>query len=69
MHGKKRKELRRQRKRFAEMGHLVCAPDTIPSNISFAINDFLALEAAGWKGRRTSTSSAARATLSAAGIV
>jgi hypothetical protein len=51
MHGKKRKELRRQRKRLAEMGHLVCAPDTTPSNISVAIDDFLALEAAGWKGR------------------
>jgi CelD/BcsL family acetyltransferase involved in cellulose biosynthesis len=51
MHGKKRKELRRQRKRLAEMGHLVCAADTTPSNISVALGDFLGLEAAGWKGR------------------
>jgi hypothetical protein len=51
MHGKKRKELRRQRKRLAEMGRLVCAPDTTPSNISVGLGDFLELEAAGWKGR------------------
>jgi hypothetical protein len=51
MHGKKRKELRRQRKRLAEMGHLVSAADTTPSNISVGLGDFLGLEAAGWKGR------------------
>jgi CelD/BcsL family acetyltransferase involved in cellulose biosynthesis len=54
VHGKKRKELRRQRNRLAEMGHLVSAADSSPSSISVALEDFLALEAAGWKGRARS---------------
>lgn len=46
-----RHELRRQRRRLAELGPLearVCQPD---ENVETWIEDFLALEAAGWKGR------------------
>lgn len=46
-----RHELRRQRRRLAELGPLearVCQPD---DNVEKWIEDFLALEAAGWKGR------------------
>jgi CelD/BcsL family acetyltransferase involved in cellulose biosynthesis len=51
LHGKKRKELRRQRKRLAEMGHLVSVADSEAPRITIALDDFLALEASGWKGR------------------
>ena len=49
--GKKRKELRRQRHRLAETGAV--SSDTVrePSAVAQALGDFLALEAAGWKGR------------------
>jgi len=49
---KKRKELARQLRRLGERGALgiehVTAPDALPA----ALEDFLALEASGWKGRR-----------------
>jgi CelD/BcsL family acetyltransferase involved in cellulose biosynthesis len=48
---KKRKELRRQRKRLAEAGPLVSDIVSEPSAMAAALGDFLALEAAGWKGR------------------
>jgi CelD/BcsL family acetyltransferase involved in cellulose biosynthesis len=48
---KKRKELRRQRKRLAEAGPLVSDIVGEPSAMAAALGDFLALEAAGWKGR------------------
>jgi CelD/BcsL family acetyltransferase involved in cellulose biosynthesis len=48
---KKRKELRRQRKRLAEAGTLVSDTASAPAAVSAALRDFLALEAAGWKGR------------------
>jgi CelD/BcsL family acetyltransferase involved in cellulose biosynthesis len=51
MGAKKRKELRRQRKRLAEAGALVSDTVRDPAAIAAALADFLALEAAGWKGR------------------
>jgi CelD/BcsL family acetyltransferase involved in cellulose biosynthesis len=52
LNGKRRKELRRQRARLAELGRLeLCElrPDEDPAPW---IGEFLALEAAGWKGAR-----------------
>ncbi|HYV68332.1 MAG TPA: GNAT family N-acetyltransferase [Myxococcales bacterium] len=52
LNGKRRKELRRQRARLSELGHLeVCelGPDEDPAPW---IREFLALEASGWKGER-----------------
>jgi hypothetical protein len=51
MGGKKRKELRRQRKRLAEAGALTSTFTSDPAELPAALADFLALEAAGWKGR------------------
>jgi CelD/BcsL family acetyltransferase involved in cellulose biosynthesis len=48
---KKRKELRRQRKRLTEAGTLVSSTVSEPSAMADALGEFLALEAAGWKGR------------------
>jgi CelD/BcsL family acetyltransferase involved in cellulose biosynthesis len=48
---KKRKELRRQRKRLAEAGALLSSTVREPAAMAAALGDFLALEAAGWKGR------------------
>jgi CelD/BcsL family acetyltransferase involved in cellulose biosynthesis len=48
---KKRKELRRQRKRLAEMGNLVSATATTVPDITVALDHYFELEAAGWKGR------------------
>jgi CelD/BcsL family acetyltransferase involved in cellulose biosynthesis len=48
---KKRKELRRQRKRLADAGHLTSTTTTDPAALTPALLDFLSLEAAGWKGR------------------
>lgn len=48
---KKRKEWRRQRKRLAEHGVLMSASTGEPSAVIRAVDDFLALEAGGWKGR------------------
>jgi CelD/BcsL family acetyltransferase involved in cellulose biosynthesis len=49
--GKKRKELRRQRKRLAETGMLVSETVNRPAAVAAALGDFLTLEASGWKGR------------------
>jgi len=52
LNGKRRKELRRQRTRLAELGRLeLCElrPDEDPAPW---IREFLALEAAGWKGEK-----------------
>lgn len=54
MSGKKRKELRRQHNRLAEHGDLVFERLTDATDISGWIDRFLALEAAGWKGRERS---------------
>jgi CelD/BcsL family acetyltransferase involved in cellulose biosynthesis len=48
---KRRKELRRQRNRLAEIGPLRFAVATQPAEVKAALQDFLALEAGGWKGR------------------
>lgn len=48
---KKRKELRRQRKRLAETGAVSFSVAREPAEVATALGDFLALEAAGWKGR------------------
>jgi CelD/BcsL family acetyltransferase involved in cellulose biosynthesis len=48
---KKRKDLRRQRKRLAEAGTLASRTVREPAAMTAALGDFLALEAAGWKGR------------------
>jgi hypothetical protein len=48
--GKKLKELRRQRRRLEETGALVPMTASGPA-AAVALTDFMALEAAGWKGR------------------
>jgi hypothetical protein len=57
---KKRKELRRQRKRLGDRGVVMRGSTNEPVAVARALADFLALEAAGWKGR---AGSAARADL------
>jgi CelD/BcsL family acetyltransferase involved in cellulose biosynthesis len=49
---KKLKELRRQRHRLEDEGPVSFAVATAPADVAQALEDFLALEAAGWKGRR-----------------
>jgi hypothetical protein len=49
--GKKRKELRRQRKRLGEMGNLTFMDARTPAAVALALDDFFTLEARGWKGR------------------
>jgi CelD/BcsL family acetyltransferase involved in cellulose biosynthesis len=49
--GKKRKELRRQRRRLDEAGSVAFTLGREPAEIAAALADFLALEARGWKGR------------------
>jgi len=49
--GKKRKELRRQRKRLGELGRLTVEEAHAPAAIEGALDGFFALEARGWKGR------------------
>ena len=58
MGAKKRKELRRQRKRLAEADALVSSTVRDPAGMGAALGDFLALEAAGWKGRAGTAASA-----------
>jgi len=48
---KKRKELRRQRHRLADMGTLKIDAATSTAGVADALRDFLDLEARGWKGR------------------
>ncbi len=48
---RKRKELRRQRKRLADGGLVMSSSVGEASAIAPALDDFLALEASGWKGR------------------
>lgn len=49
---KKLKELRRQRHRLEDKGVLEFAVAKTPADVSAALEDFLALEASGWKGAR-----------------
>lgn len=55
---KKRKELRRQRKRLAELGAVTSNIVSAAPEVATALGDFLALEAAGWKGRAGTATSA-----------
>jgi CelD/BcsL family acetyltransferase involved in cellulose biosynthesis len=55
---RKRKELRRQRKRMAETGAVSSRTVNAPTDVAAALDDFLALEAAGWKGRAGTAASA-----------
>lgn len=50
--GKKLKELRRQRKRLADMGAVEVEIASTPQSVAHALEEFLHLEAKGWKGRR-----------------
>jgi len=45
------KELRRQWRRLSETGAVLFTAATEPSAVAAALEDFLALEASGWKGR------------------
>jgi CelD/BcsL family acetyltransferase involved in cellulose biosynthesis len=47
----KRKELRRQRRRLTKQGPLEVATARAPAEVAAALDDFLSLEASGWKGR------------------
>jgi CelD/BcsL family acetyltransferase involved in cellulose biosynthesis len=47
---KRRKELRRQRRRLAEIGQLSFTVASAPDEVATALADFLGLEASGWKG-------------------
>jgi CelD/BcsL family acetyltransferase involved in cellulose biosynthesis len=49
---KKLKELRRQRHRLEDLGALAFSVATTPDEVAAALEDFLALEASGWKGTR-----------------
>lgn len=49
--GKKRKELRRQARRLAEEGDLAVVRRTDATDLAGWCDQFLALEAAGWKGK------------------
>ena len=55
---KKLKELRRQRRRLAETGAIELVTARTPAEVAAALGDFLALEAAGWKGRAGSAMAA-----------
>lgn len=50
--GRKRKELRRQSRRMDETGAVSVGATRDPAAVAAALQDFLALEARGWKGRR-----------------
>jgi CelD/BcsL family acetyltransferase involved in cellulose biosynthesis len=49
--GKKRKELRRQRRRLDEAGSVAFTVAHEPAEFAGVLTDFFALEARGWKGR------------------
>lgn len=49
---KKRKELARQHRRLAELGKLTIEHVSEPEQRQGALDDFFALEASGWKGKR-----------------
>jgi CelD/BcsL family acetyltransferase involved in cellulose biosynthesis len=48
---RRNKELRRIGRRLGELGALLFSVATEPSSVTAAIEDFLAVEASGWKGR------------------
>ena len=49
--GKKRKELRRQRKRLGDLGSVTVTDARRRARLPRALDDFFALEGGGWKGR------------------
>jgi hypothetical protein len=49
---KKLKELRRQWRRLADSGEVEIVIATTPKDVASALEDFLSLEASGWKGQR-----------------
>ena len=49
--GPSRKKLRQRRRRLAEKGALTSTVITEPAAVRAAVDDFLTLEASGWKGR------------------
>ncbi len=51
---KKRKELRRQRRRLEDIGSLTYSSATSPEEVRAAMEQFLSLEASGWKGGQQS---------------
>src|SRR6202048_331046 len=53
LRGKRRKELRRQQTRLAELGRIDFAELSVGGDAQPWIKDFLALEASGWKGRES----------------
>jgi hypothetical protein len=55
-------ELRRQRRRLGEMGGLIYRRREDASEVASAMEEFLALEASGWKGRRKSALASAPTT-------
>ena len=59
---RKRKELRRQHKRLSELGALVFVRQSDDADLAAWSAEFLALEAAGWKGARGSAMAGAPAT-------
>jgi CelD/BcsL family acetyltransferase involved in cellulose biosynthesis len=60
--GKKRKELRRQQARLAELGTVATVRQDDATDVHEWINQFLSLEARGWKGREGSALAAAPGT-------
>ena len=60
--GKKRKELRRQQARLAELGTVATVRQDDAQDIHAWISQFLSLEARGWKGREASALAAAPGT-------
>ncbi len=60
--GKKRKELRRQHTRLAELGELRVVRQDDDANLSRWTEQFLALEASGWKGAAGSALASHQAT-------
>jgi CelD/BcsL family acetyltransferase involved in cellulose biosynthesis len=62
MSGKKRKELRRQRKLLSQQGELRVERLEGTQKIEIWIDDFLAIEASGWKGEAGSALSCTEAT-------
>src|SRR3569623_1998444 len=47
----RRKELRRQRRRLEELAPVAFTQATGPDEVTAALQDFLMLEAGGWKGK------------------
>ena len=60
--GKKRKELRRQFNRLAELGEVTMARTASEEHLARWIEDFLALEHSGWKGTQGSALASHQAT-------